>query len=140
MQDRSLPGRAAVVGLFLTAPVLGAQGSGGRGAQMEDLLEELATRAAVYERTALRFSCREEARVTKYNSSEAVKDVDVNYPDVTVLDGGPIRQASPKRFQRRRVTSACPSPLRFRPSVGTSVKLVVRFFCRETRLTNCRMH
>lgn len=75
---RPRPLRAAVL-LLLAGPLPAfAQG---REAQLEELLVRLAERAEVYERTALRFSCREEARVTKYSGDETPKNIEVNDHD-----------------------------------------------------------
>ena len=65
-----------VVALGAISPTLSQ-----REAQLEELIERLGDRAEVYERTALRFSCREEATVSKYNSGETVRKQAVDYHD-----------------------------------------------------------
>jgi hypothetical protein len=69
---------AAALLLLAVSPQALAQG---REAQLEELLVRLAERAEVYERTALRFSCREEARVTKYSGDETPKKIEVDDHD-----------------------------------------------------------
>jgi hypothetical protein len=83
LDPRAAAWRAGIVATAilsgLHAPA-GAQG-GGRSAQLETLLTKLATRAAVYETTALRFACQEQVDVAEYTGKEAVKSQHVDEHD-----------------------------------------------------------
>lgn len=71
---------AAAILLAGLAPPASAQG-GGRSAQLETILSRLAERAAIYERTALRFACEEEVSLADYDSGETVKRQSVEVHD-----------------------------------------------------------
>jgi len=78
--SRRLPAAALAVGLLASSPLPG-QAVGPRSAELERILERLAERAAVYERTALRFACREEASLSEYDGDEVVRKQVSEYHD-----------------------------------------------------------
>jgi hypothetical protein len=72
----------AAAALLLAGPATETRGQGGgRSAQLESVLSRLADRAAIYEKTALRFACEEEVTLAEYDGSETVKKQSIEVHD-----------------------------------------------------------